>query len=117
MGKPANAEEGAWMLRRLSAQTHQVMTGVALYDGRRSESVVVMSKVSFRQITPVEAQAYWRSGEPKDKAGGYGIQGLGAVFCEKIEGSYTAIVGLPMYETENLLRSFEFDTWARRANV
>lgn len=117
MGKPANAEEGAWMLRRLSAQTHQVMTGVALYDGRRSESVVVMSKVSFRQITPVEAQAYWRSGEPKDKAGGYGIQGLGAVFCEKIEGSYTAIVGLPMYETENLLRSFEFDTWAMRANV
>ena len=117
MGKPASAEEGAWMLRSLSAQTHQVMTGVALYDGQRSETVVVISKVSFRQITSVEAQAYWRSGEPKDKAGGYGIQGMGAVFCDKIEGSYTAIVGLPVHETENLLRSFEFDTWAMRANV
>ena len=117
MGKPADAEEGAWMLRCLSAQTHQVMTGVALYDGKRSESVVVVSEVSFRKITSAEAHAYWQSGEPKDKAGGYGIQGLGGVFCEKIAGSYTAIVGLPVHETENLLRSFDFDTWAMRANV
>lgn len=117
MGKPADAEEGAWMLGCLSAQTHQVMTGVALYDGKRSDSVVVVSEVSFRKITAAEAHAYWLSGEPKDKAGGYGIQGLGGVFCEKIAGSYTAIVGLPVHETENLLRSFDIDTWAMRANV
>jgi septum formation protein len=117
LGKPTNADEGMWMLSCLSARTHQVLTGVALYDGTRSESVVVTSQVSFRSITPAEAQAYWQSGEPQDKAGGYGIQGLGAVFCEKIEGSYTAIVGLPVHETEILLRSFDLDTWAMRTNV
>lgn len=117
MGKPASAEEGVWMLRRLSAQTHQVMTGVALYDGKRSVSVVTISGVSFREITSAEAHAYWQSGEPKDKAGGYGIQGLGAVFCENIQGSYTGIVGLPVHETENLLQRFGIDTWAMRANV
>tara|TARA_B110000977_G_C11026085_1_gene473212 strand:- start:536 stop:1132 length:597 start_codon:yes stop_codon:yes gene_type:complete len=117
LGKPTNADEGIWMLRSLSAQTHQVMTGVAVYDGVRNESVVVTSQVSFRSITPAEAQAYWQSGEPHDKAGGYAIQGLGAIFCDKIEGSYTAIVGLPVFETENLLRSFDIDTWTMRANV
>ncbi|MEZ7819021.1 MAG: septum formation protein [Candidatus Azotimanducaceae bacterium] len=117
LGKPDSAAEGIWMLRCLSEQTHQVMTGVALYDGLHFESVVVTSDVSFRAISLEEAQAYWRSGEAKDKAGGYGIQGLGAVFCEKIAGSYTAIVGLPVFETEVLLQSFGIDTWAMRANV
>ncbi len=78
---------------------------------------MVTSQVSVRSITPAEAEAYWQSGEPHDKAGGYAIQGLGAVFCDKIEGSYTAIVGLPVFETENLLRSFDIDTWTMRANV
>jgi septum formation protein len=117
LSKPVNAEDGVHMLLSLSGRVHQVHTGVALFDGERSQSIVVTSQVSFCKISVAQAQAYWQSGEPKDKAGGYGIQGLGSVFCKKIEGSHTGIVGLPIHETEVLLRSFGLDTWAMRANV
>lgn len=116
LGKPDCVEQGVDMLCALSGRTHQVHTGLAIFDGIQQKSMVVSSAVSFREILPAEAYAYWKTAEAEDKAGGYGIQGLGAIFCEKIEGSYTSIVGLPVYETEMLLRDFGVDTWAMRNN-
>ena len=72
------------------------------------------SRVTFREITRDEAEAYWATGEPRDKAGGYGIQGIGGIFAERIEGSYSGIVGLPLAETEALLQAFGVDTWQYR---
>ena len=103
LGKPRDAEHGMEMLLSLSGRTHRVLTGVALVnDGvhyRLSDS-----RVSFRPIDEAEALAYWHSGEPADKAGGYGIQGLGALFVERLEGSYSGVMGLPLFETAELLQ-------------
>jgi septum formation protein len=102
LGKPQDREHAVEMLLSLSGRTHRVLTGVALVDGavryRLSDS-----RVSFRPIDEAEARAYWDTGEPADKAGGYGIQGLGAVFVEGLEGSYSGVMGLPLYETAELL--------------
>ena len=78
------------------------------------KSKVVASDVSFRVVSEREAQAYWRTDEPVDKAGGYGLQGIGSIFVEKIHGSPSAVVGLPMLETELLLKQFGIDTWSGR---
>ena len=102
------------MLQRLSGRAHEVMTGVAVYDGVRLESRVVAATVHFRAVTRDEAEAYWLTGEPADKAGGYGIQGIGGIFAERLEGSYSAVVGLPLEQTELLLRSLNIDTWSTR---
>lgn len=103
LGKPASGEELLAMLRRLSGQTHQVYTGVALCTGRATVSRLSVSDVSFRALSDAEILAYWATGEPVDKAGGYAIQGRGAVFVERIQGSYSGIVGLPLFETAQLL--------------
>ncbi|MCX7078726.1 MAG: Maf family protein [Pseudomonas sp.] len=95
----------------LSDREHEVLTAIAVLDGQRCESRVVRSLVRFRSISRQEAAAYWASGEPQDKAGGYGIQGLGAVFVAGLNGSYSAVVGLPVCETAELLGHFGIPCW------
>jgi septum formation protein len=105
LGKPANRAEGMAMLRRLNGKTHQVYTGVALRSSRGIESRVSISDVTFRALSEAEMEAYWLTGEPADKAGGYAVQGRAAVFIERITGSYSGIMGLPLFETAALLTS------------
>ncbi|MCY1184073.1 Maf-like protein YhdE [compost metagenome] len=95
----------------LSGREHEVLTAVALADASRCESRVVASRVRFRAISRAELEAYWASGEPADKAGSYAIQGLGAVFVSRLEGSYSAVVGLPLLETAELLAGFGIPCW------
>ena len=103
LGKPRGRDDALAMLRELSGRTHRVMTAVALIDGDEHSRLSV-SKVRWRELSDSECLAYWRSGEPRDKAGAYGIQGLGAVFVEHLEGSYSGVMGLPLFETAQLLR-------------
>jgi len=104
--KPRDAEHAAVMLRQLSGQTHQVMTAVALADRQQTIDCLVMTEVTFRVLSEEDIQGYIASGEPMDKAGAYGIQGLGGCFVRKINGSYHAVVGLPLVETYELLSNF-----------
>jgi len=108
-GKPENQEHALQMLASLSGRVHQVVTGVALNWDGKAESVMSSSEVRFREISPEEALAYWQSGEPRDKAGAYAIQGLGGAFVEEIHGSYSGIVGLPVFETVALLAAANID--------
>lgn len=103
LGKPADRADGLSMLQRLSSRTHQVYTAVALRHARGCESRLSVSDVTFRALSSMEMDAYWRTREPVDKAGGYAVQGLAALFIERIAGSYSGIVGLPLYETGELL--------------
>jgi len=114
LGKPAGRQSAIDMLTRLSARTHQVVTGVAVTDGRVVRSLRVTTEVTFRSISAAEAGDYWDTGEPADKAGGYGIQGIGGIFAQSINGSYSAVVGLPLTETEALLCEFGARTWRTR---
>jgi septum formation protein len=108
LGKPKNREDALAMLRALAGERHQVLTGVALVGPAGEEqSRLSVSTVQFRAITPEEAAAYWASGEPADKAGSYAIQGLAAIFIERLEGSYSGVMGLPLFETAELLRHFD----------
>ncbi|MGJ7517462.1 Maf family protein [Pseudomonas baetica] len=111
LGKPVDEADACAMLKMLSGKEHEVLTAIALLDGERCESRVVRSVVRFRAISIDEAAAYWASGEPRDKAGGYGIQGLGAVFVAGLDGSYSAVVGLPLCETAELLGHFGIPCW------
>jgi len=111
LGKPLDQGDARSMLLALSGRDHEVLTAIAVLDGQRCESRVVSSRVRFRPISEEEAAAYWASGEPLDKAGGYGIQGLGAVFVAGLEGSYSAVVGLPLCETAQLLDHFGIPCW------
>ncbi|EOC1289131.1 septum formation inhibitor Maf [Cronobacter muytjensii] len=104
--KPRDAAHAAEMLGRLSGQTHQVMTAVALADRQRVRERLVITRVTFRTLTAQDIAVYVGSGEPMDKAGAYGIQGLGGCFVRSIEGSYHAVVGLPLVETWELLSEF-----------
>ncbi|HIE5389117.1 TPA: Maf family protein [Enterobacter cancerogenus] len=104
--KPHDTEHAARMLRSMSGQTHRVMTAVALADSQNVLDCLVVTDVTFRVITDDEIAAYIASGEPMDKAGAYGIQGLGGCFVRKINGSYHAVVGLPLVETYELLSNF-----------
>ncbi|MFT5014251.1 MAG: septum formation protein, partial [Dinoroseobacter sp.] len=105
LGKPINEAEGFGMLRRLSGNQHRVLTSVSLGQwGRENEQFVIETIVRFRTLSTIECNAYWHTGEPQDKAGGYGIQGVGAIFIESIQGSYTNVVGLPLTETAEALR-------------
>ena len=104
LGKPRDREDGLQMLARLAGRRHQVSSGVALWNRGSVRTVLSESQVRFRNIDAAEAAAYWDSGEPRDKAGGYGIQGLGAVFVEHLEGSYSGVMGLPLAETAALLK-------------
>lgn len=104
--KPRDAEHAATMLRQLSGQTHQVMTAVALADRLQTIDCLVTTEVTFRVLSEDDIVGYIASGEPMDKAGAYGIQGLGGCFVRKIKGSYHAVVGLPLVETYELLSNF-----------
>ena len=103
LGKPGDRDEALAMLARLSGQTHVVLTGIALSADQGLQTSLSATEVRFREIRPDEALAYWQSGEPCDKAGAYAIQGLGGVFVESIDGSYSGVVGLPVFETVQLL--------------
>lgn len=107
LGKPADRADAERMLQALSGRSHSVMTAVALVQGRREAVRLVETKVHFRPLSEAEIQAYWETGEPADKAGAYGIQGLGAIFVERLDGSYSGVVGLPLFETAELLKEFE----------
>lgn len=111
LGKPVDEADACAMLMMLSGNEHEVLTAIAVREGERCESRVVRSRVRFRAISRDEAGAYWASGEPRDKAGGYGIQGLGAVFVAGLEGSYSAVVGLPLCETCEVLGHFGIPCW------
>ncbi len=115
LGKPQDFADYSRMLRGLSGRVHQVLTAVALVTTQREATQVVGSEVTFRHLSDAEIAAYWSSGEPCDKAGGYGIQGLAAVFVSRIEGSYSAVVGLPLCETAQLLGDFGIACWQEQA--
>jgi septum formation protein len=104
LGKPGSPEEAIAMLERLSGRTHQVLTAVAVHSNNLAEDITQVSDVRFAKLTPAQIRAYCATPEPYDKAGGYGIQGLAALFVEHIEGSHSGIMGLPLFETANLLR-------------
>ncbi len=103
LGKPRDREDAARMLRLLSGQTHRVLTAVALIAGAREWVEMSESRVTFRPIREEEIRRYWRTGEPLDKAGGYGIQGHGALFVAALDGSYSGVMGLPLFETGRLM--------------
>ena len=111
LGKPVDQADALAMLMGLSGREHEVLTAVALNDAERGETRVVRSRVTFRAISEDEAGRYWASGEPHDKAGGYAIQGLAAVFVAHLNGSYSAVVGLPVCETAELLGHFGIPCW------
>lgn len=103
LGKPRDGDEAYAMLERLSGRTHRVLTSVALHDGESVNHRTGESLVTMKPLTRWEIEHYWASGEPADKAGGYAIQGLGSGIVVRLEGSYSGVVGLPMYETRELL--------------
>lgn len=103
-GKPAGENEAMNMLARLSGRRHEVLTAVVLVSGNRVLRDLSVTRVTFREIQSDEARRYWQSGEPEGKAGGYAIQGFGGVFVEKISGSYSGVVGLPVFHTARLLQ-------------
>ncbi|MGK9067243.1 Maf family protein [Stutzerimonas chloritidismutans] len=113
LGKPIDRADALEMLATLSGREHRVLTAVALASGSRCDLRLVASDVSFRPIAPAEAEDYWASGEPQDKAGGYAIQGLGAIFVSGLRGSYSAVVGLPLCETAQLLEAHGLPYWTK----
>ncbi|ALM52939.1 Maf family protein [Halomonas huangheensis] len=111
LGKPRDEAHAFAMLKSLSARQHQVLTSVAVVGPQGTLETTVVTAVHMRAISNDEIRAYWHTGEPSDKAGGYAIQGLAAVFVERIEGSYSAVVGLPLYETAQLLARQGVAVW------
>jgi septum formation protein len=111
LGKPRDAQHAVEMLMLLSGKKHHVMTSVAMINQERLLSFVSTTEVSFDEITPAQAQAYWQTSEPADKAGAYAIQGLAAMWIKEIKGSYSGVMGLPLYETAQLLKAFDVSIW------
>lgn len=107
LGKPKDKEQAIDMLLSLSGQTHQVITAVALINAQKTEQILSKTEVSFSKLSRLMCENYWKSGEPADKAGSYGIQGQGALFISNINGSYSGVMGLPIYETRILLQKFD----------
>ena len=107
LGKPEDFSMFNHTMQLLSGTCHQVMTAVALLDQQQCLHQLVCTEVWFRQLSQDDILRYWQTGEPHDKAGGYGIQGLAAKFVQRINGSYTAVVGLPLCETEQLLMQWQ----------
>lgn len=103
--KPADFEDARRMLRKMSDQRHEILTAVALTSAGGTQVIVNRSVVKFRALTDAEILAYWQTGEPQDKAGAYAIQGYGAIFIEQLEGSYSGVMGLPLFETAQLLQA------------
>ena len=115
LGKPADPADAARMLRRLSGRRHAVHTAVAASRDRATSVRLSSSEVTFRTLLSHEIDAYVATGEPLDKAGAYGIQGLAAIFVTRLSGSYSGVVGLPLCETAELLGGFGLDVLAQRA--
>ena len=109
LGKPRSEDDALAMLAALSGKAHQVMTGVAVVSAGGTATALSRSEVRFRDIDPAEAAEYWQSGEPRDKAGAYGIQGKGGIFVAGLRGSYSGVVGLPVFETAELLSAAGID--------
>ena len=105
--KPVDEADSVRMLSLLSGHEHEVMTAVALADSTRCWVEVVTTKVQFREISAIEIHDYWRTGEPLDKAGSYAIQGIAGKFVSHLSGSYSAVVGLPLMQTEQLIQAFK----------
>lgn len=119
LGKPADEADALAMLAQLSGRSHRVLSALAVVgkDNLGQDRVAVsvnQSVVRFRVINEAERRAYWRTGEPADKAGAYGIQGMGALFVERIEGSYSGVMGLALFETGELLRQFGIEPLLER---
>jgi len=106
LGKPKDRADGIKMLSYLSGCTHQVLTAVAIVQHEHQAIRLSTNKVEFGTLSKKEIEAYWDSGEPADKAGAYGVQGYAAAFIKRLEGSYSGVMGLPLYETAELLREF-----------
>lgn len=104
MGKPKDQADALFMLRQLANQTHQVYSAVSLRINEAHHEAVSITNVTFRALSDAEILAYWHTGEPADKAGAYAIQGLGALFVQHIQGSFSGVVGLPLFETSQLLQ-------------
>lgn len=107
LGKPPDRAAGLGMLARLSGRRHEVLSAVAVVRGCREEVALDTSSVWFRDLSEAERLAYWETGEPADKAGAYAVQGIGAVFIERLEGSFSGVMGLPLYRTAELLRKVD----------
>jgi septum formation protein len=112
LGKPQDRAHGLAMLERLAGREHQVLTAVALVTAAGTQSVTSVSTVRMRPSSPSERGRYWDTGEPCDKAGGYAIQGLGAIFIESLQGSYSGVMGLPLFETARLLKQAGVPCWS-----
>ena len=104
--KPRDQKHAMEMMLMLSGETHHVFTAVALVDEKQQKQILVKTAVTFKVLSEQEINDYWLSAEPQDKAGGYGIQGIGGKFVKHINGSYSAVVGLPLYETNELIKNF-----------
>jgi septum formation protein len=113
LGKPAGLNDAMSMLLELSGRAHEVLTAVALRTTAGLDLVVSHSTVTFRSIDPSEARAYWETGEPSDKAGAYAIQGYAAIFISDLKGSYSGVMGLPLFETAALLKAAGVTCWQR----
>lgn len=111
LGKPSGRQDALRMLERLSASWHEVHTAVSLCSHDQQSTLLSTTRVRFRALSAAEAACYWDSGEPEGKAGGYAIQGRAAVFVESIEGSYSGVMGLPLFETAQLLQQFGIESW------
>jgi len=110
LGKPSNLEDCIKQLQMLSGKTHQVLTSIAAVNINKMRCEVITTDVTFKVLSIEEITHYWHTGEPQDKAGSYGIQGIAAQFVTNISGSYTGVVGLPLYETAQLLSTFGIST-------
>ncbi|QGX40657.1 Maf family protein [Permianibacter aggregans] len=107
LGKPANRDEGITMWRQLSGRSHQVLTAVCLCVGLKKRSALSVSEVHFRHLSDEEIHAYWQRDEGYDKAGGYGIQGTAARYIDRIDGSYSGVMGLPLHVVDQLLQEWD----------
>ncbi|MCH7536366.1 MAG: septum formation inhibitor Maf [Proteobacteria bacterium] len=117
LGKPRGMDDAVEMLMKLSGRSHTVLTGVALWSSTGITSALSQTEVRFREIGRDEARAYWHSGEPCDKAGSYAIQGRGGTFVAAISGSYSGVVGLPVYELAELLGNAGIEVVKKQTNA
>ena len=113
LGKPKGSDDAMAMLLELSGRAHEVLTAVALRTAAGIETQISRSTVTFRPIDRGEARAYWETGEPSDKAGAYAIQGYAAIFISDLKGSYSGVMGLPLFETAALLQAAGLTCWQR----
>ena len=111
LGKPQDKKDAIAMLSLLSGREHIVMTAVSLVFNQQINTALSQSTVTFRNLTSTEIEHYWHTGEPQDKAGAYAVQGFGAAFIKQLNGSYSGVMGLPLFETSQLLEKFDLPFW------